>query len=144
MYSDGAHLLRKCIEAEYHHRLLIEEYQESRDRIFAGHYPGYETRWGKIQQETISVENAVVYIIESEERIKDEMKSLQEERTLLSEALKTLTRTELEQFNHIVWGKSLDHKMNDEQLLQVSKNINNKLCKYFDERMVKWSKIKSS
>src|SRR5690625_4130150 len=104
MFHDGAYLLRECIEAEYHYRLLIEEYKQERERIFAGIYPGYETKYGRIEQETISTENAAIYIIDSDERIKEEIRPLQANRTLLKESLKTLNDKEKQVFNHVVWG----------------------------------------
>lgn len=133
MFQDGAHLLRKCIEAEYRYRLLVEEYQAERERVFAGHYPGYETKYGRIEQETISTENAVIYIVEAEERFKAEIKPLKANRTMLKQALNILTKEELEVFNHVVWGEQLECEVDRENLNYMSDKINQKLCRYLSD-----------
>ena len=132
MYSNGAFILRQCIEAEYHHQLLLEEYEKERERIIAGHYPSYETKYGTIQQETISTENAVIYMIEAEERIKDEMKPLEAKRSLLKRALRILTNTEKEVFNHVVWGFPSD--MQARKIEELSIKVNEKLCNYLNNK----------
>lgn len=140
MNNDGRYLLNELIEAEYHYRLLIEEYEEEREVILAGHYPGYETRWGNIEMETISTENVVLYILELEERIKSYFLDIKDQKTLYEKSLSILTEKEKHYFNHIVWNEALDHGLNEIELAKISKEINNKLCLYLESREIKWGK----
>lgn len=124
----GYLLLRECINAETRYRLLVNEYVQEREILIAGHYPGYETKYGTIQQETISVENVVIYIIEAEQRIKEQLKPLKTKRKLLQRALSVLDSKELEIFNHIIFGDQTS--IDKQEIQQLEQAITQKLCSY--------------
>lgn len=123
--------LRECINAETSYRLLVSEYFQEREVIISGHYPAYETKYGTIQQETISTENAAIYMIEAEQRMKRQIEPLQDKRELLQSALVKLTHREREAFNSIVWGDHTD--IDKQELKHLEHQITQKLCSYLQE-----------
>lgn len=130
MLRTGEHLLNKCIMSEYQYRLLVEEYLIEREKIIAGHYPGYDTDCGMIQQETTSTENTAIYLIEAETALKNAAKKLHSDRQMLRWALDRLNQREKDVFNHLIWNEPLKRKLDDVLLNEVSARVQQKLVKY--------------
>jgi|SRR5690625_2383096 len=128
-------LLKECINAETSYRLLVNEYIQEREILIAGHYPAYETKYGTIQQKTISVENVVIHIIEAEQRIKEQLKLLKSRRKLLQQALSVLDSKELEIFYHVVFGDQTS--IDKQEIQQLEQPITQKLVNYLENHSLK-------
>ena len=131
----GILLLRRCIDAEKRYMMLVNEFVQERERIFAGLYPSYETKYGLIERETISTENATIYLIEIEDRIYREIKPLHRDRMLLQQALNTLNAKEKDIFNHLVWGG--ETSIEEREIKRLEQHITRRLADFMERYSVK-------
>lgn len=123
----GLYALRKYVMAEQQRRHLVSVYESDREFIYCSHYPQYDSF--NDMMVTASVENAVIYLEESEERYKRDMESVKEDCRLLQDCLKILSSKELDVFNHVVWGDPLPKVANIEQ---INERVTEKLCSYIE------------
>lgn len=142
MNHNGEELLIECIEAEYQFRLLVQEYEEEEEVLYAAHYPGYERDLfvGTLQTESLRIDQVAIALIELEQKMKNRLSGIKEYKRLYNKAMSILTDREKVYFNHLVWDESLDHELNDNELNDISEEINKKLCNYLEYEVIKWNR----
>lgn len=122
--------LSDYIKAELLYRNLKEQYLQDRELIYSLTNPQIEINLGFMVTVSSSVENAVIEVMEIEERFKKDIECLREKRTKLAAALSILNDEERQAFFALSLGCIVP--LSDKRIKELETTVAKKLCDYIE------------